>query len=123
MSLPPEAIAGMLGLAENFLGLLENAVNRQADVRLSEINKLEGDQLVTLDAGRQAAGVEVARIAATAATENAKLIVAAVAAEGERVRARLAAENEERAAREERDARRSAEREAFRRSGGGGRYQ
>lgn len=119
-ALPPEAIAGFLGIAENLLQILDNTVNRQADIRLAEINKMEGDQLVTLDANRQAAAVEVARIAAAAAAENAKLIVAAVAAEGERVRSRLEAEREAREEREASEARIAREREAFRR---GGRYQ
>ena len=117
-SVPPEAIAGLLALGERFLSVLENAVNREADVRLAEVNKFEGGDYVALDANRQTAAVEVARIAAATA-ESAKLFLAAGAADAERVRARHQEEDHARAAREERASRSSREREAFRRSSNG----
>ena len=118
-SVPPEAIAALLGLAERFIAVLDNAVNRETDIRLAEIAKLEGDQYVALDANRQSAAVDAMRIAAAAATETSKVFVAAVAADAERVRARHQEEDHARAAREERTERSAREREAFRRSGNG----
>lgn len=123
MSFSPEALAALIGLGERFIGVLEHAVDREAEIRLAEVNKLEGDQYVALDAARQAAAVDAMRIAAAASTETAKVFVAAVQADAERVRTRYESENAERAEREARETRRNAEREAFRRSGGGGRYQ
>lgn len=121
MSLPPEAIAGLLALGERFLSVLENAVNREADVRLAEVNKFEGGDYVALDSARQSAAVEATRIAAAAATETSKVFMAAVQADAERVRARRVAEEASREEREEREKRIAREREAFRR--GNGRFQ
>lgn len=115
-SVPPEATVALLAMGEQFLKIVESAINRQADVRLAEIAKLESADYVALDAIRQSAMAEAARITAAASVDVGKVFVSGIQAEAARVRARHEVEVAERSAR---DARASREREAFRRSASG----